>query len=101
MPCQRIIFRCFQSIQSIVATWSIPEEQNLVPQLLAHNSLIQLELDDFHVFGPVEDPVRVASFQEDADSTKAEPNHQSKQQSDAGKSKDVKDDIPQRNIRPG
>ena len=88
MPCQRIIFHAFQSVQSIAVTRRAPELENLLDQLLARNSLSQLELDDFHVLRAVENTVRIQLLHKDAQTPKTQSGDDRKEQ---GKTNETED----------
>ena len=100
MPCQRIIFHAFQSIQSITVTRRTPELENLLAQLLWRNSLSQLELDDFHVRSSIKNAIWEAGFHEDTKTSETHSGDERKQQRDTDKTEDREDDRSQRDVGP-
>jgi len=52
-----------------VFSWDCGARAILPAKFLARKSLCQFELDNFHVFRPVENPVRVSRFHEKAQPT--------------------------------
>ena len=88
MPCQRIIFQPFQSIQSIAVNRYTLKLQILLAQLFPRNPLSQLELDDCHVLRTVKNPIRVQLLDEDSDTPITHSDDERKQQRNTDEIKD-------------